>query len=110
MVAVFFASCGINLTSYPTMDMNQTNVTLDGAKYKVLGNVEGTTTATYIFGIGGWKKTATEANARSEMFKNANLKANQAVVNISTTSSVKTVLGIWTKYTAIATGQVIEFE
>ncbi|MGN0236323.1 MAG: DUF6567 family protein [Paludibacteraceae bacterium] len=109
-IGMFLASCaGINTTAYPTMDMNQTNVILDGAKYKVIGNVEGRWSATYIFTIGGYRKTANEANSRSEMFKNADLKDNQAVINISTTTSYKTVIGIWTKYTSISTGQVIEF-
>ena len=57
------------------------------------------------------KKKALETNAISEMYKNAQLKGNQQIINVTTTTSVETwALGIYVKYRASAHGYIIEFE
>ena len=56
------------------------------------------------------KKKALETNAISEMYKNAKLTGNQQIINITTTQSVESWVGIYTKRKVIAHGYVIEFE
>lgn len=109
LVAVLFASCaGLNTTTYKDTTA-ETRVILKEANYKVVGMVEGEYTATYVFGIGGLSKKALNNNAVSEMYKNANLKGSQQIINVTTTTSIETWAGIYTKKRAIARGYVIEF-
>lgn len=89
--------------------MNQTEVILQSNNYNVIKNVEGTTRSTYVLGIGGFTQKTMKENAVNEMFKNANLKNGQAIVNISYTTSAKTILGVYMEKRVTAYGTVIEF-
>lgn len=110
MVAVLLGSCaGLNTTPYQNAPV-ETKVILKESNYKIVKEVEGEWSATYVFGIGGLKKKALETNAISEMYKNANLIGNQQIINITTTQSVESWVGIYTKRKVIAHGYVIEFE
>ena len=109
LVAVLFASCaGINMTPYEH-NMPETKLILKEANYKIVGQVEGEWSATYVFGIGGLSKKALTNNAISEMYKNANLTGTQQIINITTTTSVEQWV-VYTKKRAIARGYIIEFE
>lgn len=109
IVAVIFASCsGINTTPY-SHNMPETKLILKEANYKIVGQVEGKWSATYIFGIGGLSKKSLTNNAISEMYKNANLTGSQQIINITTTTSVEQWV-VYTKMRAIARGYIIEFE
>jgi hypothetical protein len=108
LVAVLFASCaGVNTTPY-THNMPETKVILKEANYKIVGQVEGEWSATYVFGIGGFTKKSLKNNAISEMYKNANLTGTQQIINITTTTSVANYL-LYTKTRAVARGYIIEF-
>ncbi len=109
LVAVLFASCaGINTTPY-THNMPETKLILKEANYKIVGQVEGEWSATYVLGIGGLTKKSLTNNAISEMYKNANLTGTQQIINITTTTSVEQWV-VYTKMRAIARGYIIEFE
>ena len=111
MVSTLLAGCaGINMTPYKN-DPVETKVILKESNYKIVKEVEGEWSATYVFGIGGLKKKALETNAISDMYKNAQLTGNQQIINITTTQSVQTwAMGIYAEYKVIARGYVIEFE
>lgn len=110
MVAMLFASCaGLNTTPYQN-DPVETKVLLSEANYTIVGEATGEWTATYVFGIGGLKKSTLKTNALSEMYKNAQLKGNQQIINITTTTSVESWIGIYTKQRVVAHGYIIEFE
>ena len=109
IVAVLFASCaGLNTTPYDH-NMPETKLILKEANYKIIGQVEGEWSATYVFGIGGLSKKALTNNAISEMYKNANLTGTQQIINITTTTSIEQWV-VYTKKRAIARGYIIEFE
>ena len=109
LVAVLFASCaGINMTPYEH-NMPETKLILKEANYKIVGQVEGEWSATYVFGIGGLSKKALTNNAISEMYKNANLTGSQQIINVTTTTSIEQWV-VYTKKRAIARGYIIEFE
>ena len=108
MVAAIFASCaGINTTPYDH-NLHETKVILKEANYKIVGQVEGEWSATYVFGIGGLSKKALTNNAISEMYKNANLTGSQQIINVTTTTSMEQWV-VYTKKRAIARGYIIEF-
>ena len=109
MIAMIFASCaGVNTTPTPN-NVPETKLILKEANYKIVGQVEGEWSATYVFGIGGLSKKALTNNAISEMYKNANLTGSQQIINITTTTSVEQWV-VYTKVRAIARGYIIEFE
>ena len=109
IVAAIFASCaGINTTPLGH-NLQETKVILKEANYKIVGQVEGEWSATYVFGIGGLSKKALTNNAISEMYKNANLTGSQQIINVTTTTSIEQWV-VYTKKRAIARGYIIEFE
>ena len=110
LLAVLFASCaGLNMTPYAN-DPVETKVVLSESNYHIVKEVSGEWSATYVFGIGGLSKKALNNNAISEMYKNAELKGNQQIINITTTQSVESWALFYSKVRAIAHGYVIEFE
>lgn len=110
IVAIVMASCaGLNTTPYPN-DPVQTKVIIKEANYTIVKEVEGSWSATYIFGIGGYSKNSLTNNAIGDMYKNAQLTGSQQIINITTTVSTKSVLGIYLKREVRAHGYVIEFK
>ena len=110
LLAVFFSGCaGLNMTPYAN-DPVETKVVLSKSNYHIVKEVSGEWSATYVFGIGGLSKKALNNNAISEMYKNAELKGNQQIINITTTQSVESWALIYSKVRAKAHGYVIEFE
>lgn len=108
IVALSFTSCaGYNNTIHNSV--NQTEVILQKNSYKVVKNVSGSTEQVYIFGIGGLREDVMRENAVCEMFKNADIKDGQAVVNITYTSAVRTLFGVYTEKRVTAYGTVIQF-
>ena len=110
IVAVVMASCaGMNTTAYKN-DPVETKVIIKEGNFNIVKEVEGEWSAVYVFGIGGLKKAALETNAISEMYKNAQLTGSQQIINITTTTSTKSILGVYTKRYVKAHGYVAEFQ
>ena len=110
MVSTLLIGCaGVNMTPYKNNPV-ETKVILKENNYKIVKEVEGEWSATYVFGIGGLKKKALTSNAIAEMYKNAALTGNQQIINITTTQSVESWVGIYSRYKVVARGYVIEFE
>ena len=91
-------------------DPVETKVILSESNYHIVKEVSGEWTATYIFGIGGLSKKSLTTNAISEMYKNAQLKGNQQIINVTTTTSVEAWAFFYVKYRTLAHGYIIEFE
>ncbi len=102
------SSCGVSNNLAFNLNLNNTEVVLSQANFKVVGTVNSSVTAKYIFGIGGNNQRAMEANAVAELTQKANLTGSQALVNVTVHRSSKTVLFIET-ITFYAEGTVIEF-
>lgn len=108
--AILFSSCaGFNSTIYPKESPAHTQVLLQENNFRVIKTVEGEWSATYILGIGGLSKESLLNSATSNMYKNAQLTGSQTIINITSVVSSKTILGIYTKKTAIVSGTIIEF-
>lgn len=84
---------GTNLSQHVNNDVTQTSVVLSQNNYRIVGETSGTSTSTYILGIGGLSKTALTSNSRADMYANARLKDGQAIINVSTTVSYKVIAG-----------------
>ena len=98
------SACGvIEHSLYP--NSTETRVNLSQNNFRVVGTVEGVSTATYIFGIGSPGKS----DAVRNMYKNANLQGAQKIIDISVVTRAKTILGIVNTYEYSAIGVIIEF-
>jgi len=107
-IMLAFSGCaGLHSFTYETL--NRTEVVLSENNFRVVGPVEGTVSCTYIFGIGGMSKKTIRDNAVQQMFKNANLKGSQTIINVNVSMTHQTVLGIWTKEEVTAYGTIIEY-
>lgn len=105
--SLLFTGCGFNTTSYSNVDAVNTVVDLSNADYEIIETVTGESKQIYVFGIGGLSQKSLKENAKSDMYKNANLKSNEAIIYPSVTTSIVSYLGIVTNVRAIATGYKI---
>ncbi|MBQ0129474.1 MAG: hypothetical protein KBT57_06510 [bacterium] len=109
-MSLCLTSCmGTNDTSYRG-NYTETSVQLSRSNYKIIKKISAENSQTYVFGIGGFSYEAIRNNAIAELYNLADLKDNQAIINISVTTSTQLILGpIYMNRTAIATGYIIEF-
>lgn len=105
---LMFTGCGIMDHLTANANLTQTQVQLSTNNYKVIGQVVGEATDTYILGFGGLSKSTLANNSYAEMLKNANLKDSQTIIHITTTTKVKDYV-LWWKVSSVTTGIVIEF-
>ena len=109
-MGLLVSSCGVHQEATSNYNQLQTQVVLDKANYDVVGTASGECTQVYIFGIGGLSKKAMSESAMGEMYKNANLSGSRAVINANVQYKASTILGVYSKVTAIANGTIIEFK
>lgn len=111
LIVMLLSSCGINTTMVQSLNLNQTQVTLDQANFVVVGQVTGKDSATYILGIGGLRNRSTLQNAHSDMLKRADLSGkSRAIINVTYETHIANVLGpIYLKKTVYVHGLVVEF-
>jgi uncharacterized protein YbjQ (UPF0145 family) len=109
-MGLLVSSCGVHQEATSNYNQLQTQVVLDQANYDVVGTATGECTQVYVLGIGGLSKKSMSESAMSEMYKNANIKGSQAIINANVQYKASTVLGIYSKVTAIANGTIIEFK
>ncbi len=109
-IGLLMGSCAMTKEAVENQNQLQTQVVLDKANYKIIGNVTGEATQKYVFGMGGISKKALRSSAMSDMMNNADLKGGaRAIINANVQYQVKNILGIYTKIKAVATGVIIEF-
>lgn len=107
--AAFLTSCSTHLYQSANASIAQTEVVLSQKNFKVIGQAEGVATISQVFGIGGCSQKAVRANAVGEMFKNANLKGSQTIININVKTAFSGVPPFFYRTTYSATGTIIEF-
>ena len=89
-------------------NLTQTEVVLARKNFRVVRNVSGESEQNYWLGIGGMSKKSLGESAMSSMYRNADLKDSQAIINVNICYKNKYIL-IYSQRKAIATGTVIEF-
>lgn len=95
---------------YNTVNYNvtQTQVVLDKANFKVVGTVEGVAKTTSFLGISDLSDESLKGNAVADMYKRANLKGAQTIVNVNFKRSY-TVEFLLEMVEYTASGLIIEF-
>jgi cell division GTPase FtsZ len=109
IISVLLSGCGVQHAFVLNSNNNVTNVELSKKNFKVVEKVTGSSTARYIFGIGGINEKALIENAKSEMLLNANLEgAARAIVNITIEEDM-TFYFVYFKRTVTVSGHIVEF-
>ena len=108
-IAMLFTGCSAHLYSSSNSSVARTDVVLSQKNFKVVGQAEGVATITQVLGIGGCSQKAVRENAVGEMFKNANLKGSQTIININVKQAISGVPPFYYRTTTTATGTIIEF-
>jgi len=103
-------SCGINLGLLTDKTRTITNVELNKKNFKVLDRVSGTSSATYVFFVGGMKNKALIDMATNDMLSKANLTGGAKALTNTTLDVHKGGLPfIYQKITVTVSATVIEF-
>ena len=110
VMGMMLSSCGFHKEATSNFNQLQTQVVLDKANYDIVGTASGECSQVYILGIGGLSKKSVSESAMSDMYKNANLSGSRAIINSNVQYKTSTILGVYTKVTAIAYGTIIEIK
>lgn len=103
---LFMSGCGIH-SGYVGHQI-ETQVVLQRNNFRIVKNVEGSASATYILGIGGLAKKTLAGNAMAKLREAAGLTGSQALVNVTTNTKVAN-FGVFVRITVTVTGDVVEF-
>lgn len=104
------SSCGLNMGFLSDKNRTVTHVELNEANYKVIDRVSGTSSATYILGVGGMKNQALLDIAMTDLLSKASLNGgSKALVNQTMDVHKGGVPFIYSKITVKITAHVIEF-
>ena len=108
--STFLCSCGIN-SSIPLNSVNtSTVVELKENNFKVVAEVNGEASATYIFGIGGLSNRALINLAKKEMLTNADLVGkSRAITNVNYEIHHSLFIPFYYSKRVIASAHVVEF-
>jgi hypothetical protein len=109
LALLFLSGCAYHSGLTNNFNNNNTNVELNQKNYKIVDYVKGDANCTYIFGIGGLSKDALVEKARSEMYRNAQLKGEaRAITNIAVDTKYS-IFPIIRRMTVTVSGHVVEF-
>lgn len=110
---IFFIVLSLLLTSCVASlsGMITNSAALGNANFTyVKKNIQGTSKATYILGIGGMAREALAQEAKANMLESTPLKANQAIANVIIDYKVSnTFLGIVLTQKCTVSADVVEF-
>lgn len=112
LIAILASSCGVNsgLVNQLTLYGNNTNVVLEKNNFKVIGEVSGSASDSYFFGIGGFKKNLVSM-AKKDMLSKSELNGkSRVVINLSLERHRASYLGLFGTHTLTIHGTLIEFD
>lgn len=103
-------SCGVSSSFVANVSNITTSVELSQKNFKILNKVEGISSNTYIFGVGGLSNTALVEKAKNKMMNKADLiGGSKMVINITYDTHNTFIVPFFYKKTVTASGYVIEF-
>lgn len=108
-VTLLLPGCALHNGLTSNANLHTTEVELSEGNFKVIARVQGSSEATFIFGIGGLKRAAMIAEARSKMLESADIIGSSKAVINETVEVRHTFFPIVRKYEVIVTAHIIEF-
>lgn len=107
-VSLLCTSCGLSRQASSNLNLSQTEVILAKKNYKIIGTVSGECIQNYVLGIGGLSSSSMAQSAVASMYRNANLKGSQAIINTNICYKNKFII-VYSQVKCIASGTIIEF-
>ncbi len=110
LTAILLSGCGIHTALVGNLTGNMTNVELSKKNFKVVELISGTSSATYIMGIGGLTHKALIEKAKADMFSRHDLTGGpKAIVNMTVEDHFATYLIFYVKRTVTVSAHIVEF-
>lgn len=110
LTSFFLDGCGIHTAFVGNMAGHMTNVELARKNFKVVDRISGSSTATYIMGVGGLSHKALIEKAKADMFTRHDLTGSaKAVVNVTVEEHITAYLFFYVKRTVTVNAHVVEF-
>ncbi|HEY1047524.1 MAG TPA: DUF6567 family protein [Bacteroidia bacterium] len=112
ILLVFTASsCGIHQAVSVNHTVNNSQVELSKKNYVIIGKVSGTSSARYVFAIGGLANKTLLTKARAQMYDNAKLEGtSKAIINETIEEHWTMIEPLYFEKTLTVSGYVIEFK
>lgn len=109
ILIVFMSSCASVHNGYNSF---ATSTVLSQANFDYTQKyITGTSTATYILGIGGMKRDALVNDAKQDLMKSISLKSNQALANVTVDFKLEYIFGgIYVRMICTMNADVVEFK
>ncbi len=110
LAATLFSSCAMHNQMQSHIAI-EPNVILSQNNFHVVKHVSAQASCTYVFGIGGYSQKALKENAVADMIRNAELTGSQAVINVVSKRSVRSILfPLYQEVIIQVQGTVIEYD
>lgn len=109
---LMLSSCSVTQLPILNVNSNNTTVTLSRKNFRILDHVQGQSSATYVFGIGGMSTKSLYNNARAAMYQSANLSGTNATTIANETVEVQNtaiLFPFFFRKTVIVGGNILEF-
>lgn len=103
------SSCAIHQGLTSNANLNTTQVVLEENNFEVIDQVQGQSTATFVFGIGGITKKAMIAEARADMLRRSNIVGTSRAIIHETVEIQHSFFPFVRTYTVTVSGFVVEF-
>jgi|OM-RGC.v1.028067407 hypothetical protein len=104
------SSCAIHQGLTSNANLNTTQVVLEENNFEVVDQVQGESTAFFVFGIGGITKKAMIAEARADMLRRANIVGSSKAIIHETVEIQHSFFPFVRTYTVTVSGFVVEFK
>lgn len=105
---ILITSCGIHSAMVGNINNSNTNVELSKKNFKIIGRVSGSSTATYVFGIGGLSNKNLIERAKAEMLGQLS-GGSRAIINVTTESHYTLIVPFFYRKTITVSAHLIEF-
>jgi hypothetical protein len=109
-LVVSLSSCATHAGLTSNANVNNTTVELSKANYKIVQYVSGSSSAHYLFGLGGMQKSALIESARIKMLSHSDMMDKpRAIINETVEIQRSSVL-FFSEYKITVSAFIIEFE
>ncbi len=110
LTVTLLSGCGIHTALVGNLNSNVTSVELSKNNFKVLERISGTSSATYIMGIGGLSNKALIEKAKADMLSRNDLTGgSKAIVNMTVEEHIAVYFIIHCVRTVTVSAHLIEF-
>ena len=110
ILVVLLSSCGMNYAVTGNQNLNNTQVQLASNNFRVVDDLTGSASVSYVLMLGGLSEHQLYQNAYSDMMKQADMKSgSRAIANVVTEEQVAGFIPFYFVRTITVSANLIEF-